>query len=156
MMRREPKTFRILTSDYLSLLLGLAPMVLWAMYIATAFGIVFRSRRSGTELAGQDPVFLALAAVVTLVCVPLLFIRLQRVKELFAKGTLLQGEITSVKFIKDRGRVEYKFPFGGLEIQTGAAVHKTAATTRLRPGQKVELVVDHQNPKRALIVDLYC
>ncbi len=146
-MRQEPRMWRILKSDYLSRVLGTASLVLWALYLASAFG--FLHRTGGT-------IYLLFAGVVTAISVPLFFVRLQRIKHLFANGILIKGEIERVQFLKGASRVEYKFSFGSQEIKTGAAVNKTATVKQLRAGQQVELVVDPQNPKRSFIVDLYC
>ena len=154
MQRPEPRVQRIVASDLLAMLSALLPVVMWGLYVATAFGVEFRSR-SGTWVGGRDPLFLNLALVATLIGGAVLVVRIRRVQALFAGGIQATGEVTSVEFIKDRGRVEYKFRFRNREVQTGAAVAKTAATSGLRVGQSVNLVVDPSDPRRALIVSLY-
>jgi hypothetical protein len=155
-MERKQATFSgILKSDYVAVLCVLAPVVLWVLYTASSLGIVFRSR-SGTQVNAADSTSLTIAIIATVICIPVLLLRIQRLQSLFACGSRVNGEITSIDFYRDRGRVEYKYSLNGVSFTAGAALHKSAKAAALRVGQTVELVVDPGDPKRALIVDLYC
>jgi hypothetical protein len=151
----QPKLGRIVWSDFFSLLLVVGPIASWAIYVATAFGLVFHSRYSGSEVTGRDPAVLFVALGITLVCVPLLVLRIRRVKMLFANGRVVPAEITAVNFVRDRGRVDYRFSLDGMERTGWSALHKNARTTSLSVGQRVDLVVDPANPKHSLIADFY-
>jgi hypothetical protein len=73
----------------------------------------------------------------------------------FRNGTQVRGKILSVYLRRDRGRVEYTYIFDNQEFKSGAAVHRTKQTKALKQGDRVILMVDRANPKRAFIRDLY-
>lgn len=153
----RPSTIRIIQTDYLAMVATLAPIVFLIAYIAISyFGFL-------PGLRGHDPIrkeegapFFLYGTIVTLLAgVPVMLWRVQSVKKTFANGVEVPGQITGVRFYRDRGRVEFTYSYQGQIFSGGSAVMKTRRTEGLAPGIEAVLVVDKNNPKRALIRDLY-
>ncbi|TEU11420.1 MAG: DUF3592 domain-containing protein [Anaerolineales bacterium] len=153
---RQPSPLRIIQSDYVALLAALFPIVSWVMYVATAYFGFFPGLRGRDPLTGADaPFFLYLGIITTLIGIPLLVWRIRSFQAMFTRGVEVPGRITNISFYRDRGRVEYAYTYQGQTYQGGNAVRKTGRTKALQPGGEVVLIVDRDNPKRALIRDLY-
>jgi hypothetical protein len=154
--RRVPSIFRIMRTDYAALLAVLFPLVIWGMYVATAFLGFFPGLRGRDPLTASDaPFFLYFAVIVTLLGIPLLIWRLQAIRAIFIRGVEIPGKIMTAHFSGSRGRLEYAYIFQGQTYRAGHAVHKTKQVRGLQPIDDVTLVVDPNNPGRALIRDIY-
>ncbi|MGF1536346.1 MAG: hypothetical protein ACFB4J_07675 [Elainellaceae cyanobacterium] len=157
--RRTPSLMSIITIDWWAFLCALMPVVVWglclALSIASALGFSFVSR-SGTELnADAIPICVAIASVVTLLCIPLEIWRVRSFQTLFSTGERISGQVTEIWFVKDRGRIEYTYVHRGKRYTSGAAIHKTKRSKAFCRGQSVDLLVSSSNPKRAIIGALY-
>jgi hypothetical protein len=51
--------------------------------------------------------------------------------------------------------VEYTYIYASQEFKSGVEIHRTKQTKALKTGDRVILMVDRSNPKRAFIRDLY-
>lgn len=152
----RPSMFRIVQSDYLTGLSILVVVVFWGMYVAIAYFGFFPGLRGRSPLTGSDaPFFLDLSIIATLIAVPLIIWRIHSFHSIFVRGVEVTGRITSISFFRDRGRVEYTYVYQGKSYESGNAIHKTGRTKTLQPDSEITLVVDRENPKRALIRDLY-
>jgi hypothetical protein len=159
-MRSEnlrPSPFRVLQSDFIALGSILFPAVMWGMYIVIAYFGFFPGFRGHDPIQGSEgaPAFLYLGIITTLIGVPLFVWRWRSFQSVFARGRVVTGRIASVSFSRDRGRVEYSYEYSGQRYHGGNAIMKTKRTKALQEGDEVELIVDPENPKRALIRDLY-
>ncbi len=150
--RPTPGFVRIVLSDYIAFLALIGVVVMWGLHILAANGVIFESR-SGTKLTGGT--FLGIAVIATVTLLPLFAYRIYAFKAIFKNGLLCKGEITAINFIRDRGRVQFKYTLGGQEFNSGSPVMKNARTKALRVGQEVDLVVHPEKRSRAFIVDLY-
>jgi hypothetical protein len=63
--------------------------------------------------------------------------------------------VTGISFIKDRGRIEFKYYYQGKNHQTGNAVMKNKYTETISVGDEIEVAIDPGKPRKALIVSLY-
>lgn len=151
-----PSIFRIIRTDYAALLAVLFPLVIWGMYVATAFFGFFTGLRGREPLTASDaPFFLYFSLIVTLLGIPLLIWRIHVIRAIFIRGIEVPGKIMSAHFSGSRGRLEYAYIFRGQTYRSGHAVQKTKQVRGLQPGYDVTLVVDPNNPGRALIRDIY-
>ncbi|MHB0954748.1 MAG: DUF3592 domain-containing protein [Pirellulaceae bacterium] len=146
----KPSIVKIISADYTALVLVLVPIVTWGLYVAILTGLV-----GGEFGPGAGPVFLGMAAVSSVVCIPLLIWRLSIIFAMFRHGVPAKGEITRAFFYKDRGRVEYKYTFDGQQYQAGNPLHKTAKARALKEGDEIDLLVNPAKPNKAIIPDLY-
>lgn len=154
--RNMPSPFRIIRTDYAALLAVLFPVVIWGMYVATAFFGFFPGLRGREPLTASDaPFFLYFALIVTLLGIPLLVWRIRSIQSHFKRGVEVPGTITSANFYRGRGRLEYAYSFQDQTYRTGNAVQETKQIKGLQPGDNIILVVDPDKPRKALIRDIY-
>ena len=144
MQNQSPSLFRIISTDYSSYLSVLFPVVFGAFTI-----YFFNTQNPSSQL------FLLITVVVTVIGVPTLIQRYRTISSVFANGTETKGVITSIGFLRGRGRVEYSYTAQGEKHTSSNAINRTGRTRNLRIGQDVKVVVDADNPKRAFIQEIY-
>ena len=153
--RNMPSPFRVIRTDYAAMLALLFPVVIWGMYVATAFFGFFPGLRGREPLTASDaPFFLYFSVIVTLLGIPLLIWRIHVIRAIFIRGIEVPGKIMSAHFPGSRGRLEYAYIFRGQTYRSGHAFQKTKQIRGLQPGDDVTLVVDPNNPGKALIRDI--
>lgn len=157
MNTQQPSVWRIISVDYAALLAILFPGVTWGGYVGFALFFADSSDRGWDPLLGDNglPFWFWFALAETVLSIPTLMWRVTRIRGILACGEEAPGEVLSVSFYRDRGRIEYTYSYHGQEHRNWNAVHKTARTTALQQGQKITVAVDPQGPKRAVIKDLY-
>ena len=144
MQNQGPSLFRVISTDYPSYLSVLFPVV---------FGIFtiyfFNTQNDASQL------FLFLTTVVTVIGIPTLIQRYRTISSVIAKGTQTKGVISSIGFLRGRGRVEYSYTVQGEKHTSSNAINRNSRTRKLRVGQSVNVVVDPNDPKRAFIQEIY-
>ena len=155
--KTKPSIIRIIQSDYLALIGVIVPVVSLIMYICVAYFGYFPGLRGRDPIQGTEgaPVFFYLFIIGLVLGLPLAFWRIRTIQQLFLKGVEVVGQITAISFYRDRGRVEYSYSHAGQAYSGGNAIMKTGRTQQLRSGNQIVLLVNPQEPKRALIRDLY-
>lgn len=158
-MSNEPKAsiVRIIQSDYLALLGVLVPVVSLILYICVAYLGYFPGFRGHDPIQGTEgaPLFLYMSIIGLVVGLPLAIWRIRSIQQIFAKSVEVIGQVTNISFYKDRGRVEYSYTYQNKNYSGGNAIMKTGKTQQLRSGSQVMLLVNPDEPKQALIRDLY-
>jgi len=155
--KTKPSIVRIVQSDYPALLGILVPVVSLIMYVCVAYFGYFPGFRGRDPIQGTEgaPLFFYLFIIGLVVGIPLAIWRIRSIQQMFSKSVEVVGQITNVSFYKDRGRVEYSYIYRGQNYSGGNAIMKTGKTQQLRSGNQVVLLVNPDEPKRALIRDLY-
>jgi hypothetical protein len=155
--KSKPSIVRIIQSDFLALLGVLVPVVSLIMYICVAYFGYFPGLRGRDPIQGTEgaPLFLYMFIFGLLFGLPLAFWRIRSIQQMFAKSVEIVGQITTISFYKDRGRVEYAYTYQNQNYSGGNAIMKTGKTQQLTSGSQVVLLVNPDEPKRALIRDLY-
>jgi hypothetical protein len=153
----KPSIIRIVQSDYLAVLGILVPVVSFIMYVCIAYLGYFPGLRGRDPIQGTEgaPLFLYLFIIGLVVGIPLAIWRIRSIQQIFSKSVEVVGEITNISFYKDRGRVEYAYSYMGQDYSGGNAIMKTRKTQQLSTGNQIVLLVNPDEPKRALIRDLY-
>jgi len=158
-MSNKPKAsiVRIIQSDYLALLGVLFPTISLIMYISVAYFGYFPGFRGHDPIQGTEgaPLFFYLFVAGLVVGIPVAIWRIRSIQQIFSKSVEVVGQVTNISFYKDRGRVEYSYTYQGQNYSGGNAIMKTGKTQQLRSGNQVVLLVNPDDPKRALIRDLY-
>ena len=150
----KPSFVGIVKNDYGALIGLMTPLLFWGLFIATnVFGLSFARGGRGKGLPPEA--FLYIAIVGTVLGISLLVWRFYSFQNTFANGENAVGQITSVSFFKDRGRIEYSYSLNGQTHQSGNAIMKNQKTQSFREGDQIELIIDRLNPKRAFIKILY-
>ena len=144
MQKQNLSLFRVISTDYPSYLSVLFPIVFGSF---TAY--FFATENNSSQL------FLFLAIGATVIGIPILIQRYRNISSVFANGTEMKGEITSVGFFRGRGRVEYSYTFQGEKLTSSNAINRNGRTRNLRVGQAVKVFVDPDNPKQAFIQEIY-
>ena len=155
--KTRPSIVRIVQSDYLSMLGVLIPIVSLIMYAAIVFNGYLPALRGHDPINGAHGAlfFFYLSILGVVVGLPLAFWRIRTVQILFSKSMEVNGQITNIAFIRDRGRVDYSYIYQSKNYTGGIAIMKTSQTQKLRVGNQVVILVDPDNPKGSLIRDLY-
>lgn len=139
-----PSLLRIISVDYAAFTGFLYPPLCWAVFIIM------------TILESTDFSRLVwIGAAITAVGIPLLLWRFQLIRSVFSEGLETPGEISSVSFFRDRGRVSYIYTYQGEKFISSNAVMKTKRTRALQVGDPVTVMVGRDNPKKAFIRQLY-
>ncbi len=141
-----PSLVRIITTDYASFLGFAFPIVAWLFYLLLAV-----SQKLGSISSSVPLIF----AAITLAAAGVLAWRIRLVRSIFNDGMETPGVISHAAFFRDRGRIEYTYPVQDLMFRSGNAVMKVKRTRALQPGDRVTVVADPNNPRRALLRDLY-
>lgn len=163
MARPTPRLLRILKNDYFSVLALIIAGSLWLLPLCGKYlGVLPGSRTDrlrgerATDAGESDlRILFAVAAVFSPLCVGLAALRVREIRQVFARGRDVEGRITSLGFVKDRGRVEFEYRVGGTLLRGGQAIWRNATTEALREGQAVTLVVDEVKPARAYVATLF-
>jgi hypothetical protein len=155
---QKPSTFQILKNDAFAFIAIIPAILMWGFYIGvTFFGVAVESRRSGTVIdnSGNNPLFLIMPIVLTVLGAGLLSWRLTSFNNLFETGERVVGRITDVSFFKDRGRIEFSYSYKRKKFQNGSSIMKNSKTESYRKGEEVILIIDAANPSKVLLQDLY-
>jgi hypothetical protein len=153
---------KIVSTDYLSMLSLLFPVVIIGLYIGlVVFGKIPDPRliRHGGQIhwIGMDQahLFLYMAIVLVILGVPLFLWRYGKIRHTFMTGLETKGTVVSVTQFKDRGRIEAEFSHGGRTHRIGNPVHLTKQVRAIQKGQTVTIVHCVNDPKKAFIKDLF-
>jgi hypothetical protein len=149
----------IILNDYAAFIMAITgPMALVVSACALLFGLIPRVRNRG----GHDEVPFELSVglfVASVILTAILFFflsrRLARIKRIFAEGTRTKAKVVEVRFDKDRGRIEFEYPIDGQIHRTGNAIMKNKKTSSFALGDEIEVALDPENPRKALLVQLY-
>ena len=157
MEKPKPSLIRIIQSDYIAMLGVLAPVVLLAMYIAVAYFGFLPGFRGHDPIQGTEGVpFFFYGFIVALVLgIPSVIWRSKTIQNVFANGEEVTGRIELIHFRRDRGNVVYRYEYQGKPYAGANAIMKNARTQELQPGMEIILIVNKDDPGRALIRDLY-
>lgn len=155
--KSKPSIVRIIQSDFLALLGVIVPLVSLIMYVCVAYFGYFPGLRGRDPIQGTEgaPLFLYMFIFGLVVGLPLAFWRIRSIQQMFANSVEVVGQVTNISFYKDRGRVEYTYTYQNQNYSAGNAIMKTGKTRQLSSGSQVVLLVNPDEPKRALIRDLY-
>src|SRR4051794_5358966 len=103
---QRPTFGRIISTDYAALVGVIIPCVGVALWIANAF-FGFPGKLGRSTLPPNHPFFLILATASVIAGATLVTWRRRYFDNLFASGHRTPGTVTSIWFLKDRGRVEF-------------------------------------------------
>lgn len=142
----RPRLRRIVHTDYVALM--------GAVMAPVALGVCLPYHYF--TAGAIDPMFVATIVLPICVAGPLLVAwRVWRINRLFTNGESVPGRIDAVHLFRDRGRIEFGFEHTGQTLKSWMPIHVTDAVLALQPGQEVELLVDPQRPRNAIIKRLF-
>jgi hypothetical protein len=148
----SPSLRQILWTDYPAFINAVLLVMVWIIYLAW----VPAWRADGPIIAPKyAPYYLGLSVLVSLVSLSILIYRVLLLRKVLQDGDQVHGRISFIEMKRDRGQVEFVFIYKGEECRTRCGIHRTKQTLALKKGDRVILMVDPANPKRAFIRDLY-
>jgi len=148
---------RILWNDYPAFNAILFPVVVWVItgfLAALDYRGVWRQGGPG-ELSGSTQALFYIAVLLSLVCIPLVFLRLKIFWTIWKDGIEIPGKITQTLFQRDRGQIFFTYRHKEYEYKARIVVHKTRLTQTLEKDQKIPLVILPKDPKQVFIRNLY-
>jgi hypothetical protein len=149
---------KIIKNDYAALLLTIGgPILLVISGFSAVFGFLPGIRGRGGQ---QVESTFAFAACFVALCLTVLFFyllakRVAKIKRIISEGPRVEATITDIGFVKDRGRIEFRYSYGGTEYRTGSAVMKNRQTSALASGAKLEVAIDPNQLNKAVIPSLF-
>jgi hypothetical protein len=142
----ELSIMQVFWQDALAFISVIFVPIIWAVFLFTAY-------RDGGS--GMTPNLILIGVGITLLSVGVFMWRVMVFRKLFADNQVAQANITEVSFYRDRGLANFVFTYNGQKYITGSGLMKTKRTKALRVGEAVTVLVDRDNPKRAVIRKLY-
>ncbi len=153
----KPSLLRIIRSDYFAMLGALTPAVFFAGYVAIVYFGFLPGFRGDDPIQGSEGApFFFYGFLITLgLGISAVNWRYRFFSQLFATGIQVPGRVETVNFFRDRGQIVYRYEYEGKTYTGANAVMRNAHTRRFVPGMEITLIVDQDDPARALIRDLY-
>ncbi len=143
-MKDQIKLSKLITNDYLIFAGVLTGVLLLAICIYGLIATVNENITIAYVFGG-----IAIASIV-FSCARF-FVLVNRVK----KSVEVQGVVTSIYFYRSRGRVSLSYTFEGTLIQSGSSVVRNAKSRMIKPKQTLNLIINPDKPKQAMIIDLF-
>lgn len=144
MKEKRPSISRVIQIDYLAFIASIALTFFWVFY--------FYDKLVGKNVV---PNLLYWVLAVTVISIAVLAWRYIGILTLYSMGMEVKAIVNSVSFFRDRGKIAYVYTYQGQKYLSGNSVMKTKRTKLYKVGDKIEVLVDRNNPKRAVIKDLY-
>ena len=143
----KPHLKKILLADWPALFCSISIPGIWVI------GLIFPFLRQGATFGRVE--ILTIALPLSLIAAGFLLWRVTRIQTLFSRGAAVRGNITRLRLVRDRGRVEFRYEFNGERLESWMPVHQSPEVLALRESQKVDLLVDAIRPRRAIIRHLF-
>lgn len=140
----RPSLLRLIQTDYPSFLAALFPLFGWGFFL------VDRLRRVDT-----DANFVLIMGALTLAAVLVLVWRYTSIASIYAAGQEVTATLNNAAFFRGRGNLTYIYKFQGGKYSCTNTVMKTNRTSAYAAGDRVTVLVDPNNPRRAVIKELY-
>jgi hypothetical protein len=143
----KPHLKKILLADWPALFCSTSIPGIWVI------GLIFPFLRQGATFGRVE--ILTIALPLSLIAAGFLLWRVTRIQTLFSRGAAVRGNITRIRLVRDRGRVEFRYEFNGERLESWMPVHQTPEVLALRESQEIDLLVDATRPRRAIIRHLF-
>jgi hypothetical protein len=143
----KPHLKKILLADWPALFCSISIPGIWVI------GLIFPFLRQGATFGRVE--ILTIALPLSLITAGFLLWRVTRIQTLFSRGAAVRGNITRIRLVRDRGRVEFRYEFNGERLESWMPVHQTPEVLALRESQEIDLLVDATRPRRAIIRHLF-
>ncbi len=136
---------RIFWTDYTTTFSTLVLIFTWIFFLIDRF----------IQKTAWSPFLPYGAIALTVAGVVVISWRIRLIKSAFEDGWQIKGNVITVSFFRDRGRVSYLYDIQGQRYQSSNAIMKHRVSAGLQSGQSVLIVANKENPKIAFIRDLY-
>jgi hypothetical protein len=94
--------------------------------------------------------------IVSVVGIIVFIIRYQNIKWYFDNGKRIQGHIRGFwSYRGDRGRVYFEYQINDEIIRNSVAIHRSKKVNSFRKDDKVTILINKNNPLKAILLDIY-
>ena len=131
--------FRTVTTDYILYSCLAFPVVSLIVIIATI----------------GNPLLIGILTIVSAVALAIAGFRFIRILTIVNENQMVDAVITHVYYYRGRGTICFEFFYHGEKFFAKLHVIKTRVTSGFKPGDKIHALVDWNDPRKALIADLY-
>ena len=146
----KPKIYRIISTDFLTMICFLAPLVILILGIDDKyFGVLSAIFSRGNSKPGEAHEFFFFFSIsLAMILIPYAIFRIACFQKWFQEAIIVRGLVTFVPAVKDRGTFKYIYKLNGKEYRSWNLVHRTKTVREIMPGDEVDLV--HSCPKTVL------
>ena len=139
--QQRPSPLRIIQNDYISFMAVVISLSIWIIFF---FG--------NTD---QSTNILYISIAVTAAAIALLIWRIFFFIKLFDIGEETPAVIQGIHFRRSRGTVNYTYVYQGTSYSTDNLVTAIGGAKKIDPNQEVTILIDPDNPQRAIIKSLF-
>ena len=132
--------FQVIITDYAVFTSLLIPVIGLVVIIVTG---------------GGGAMFLGLLAIVAAAALIIAVVRYFRILTFFNENQTAEAIIGQVYFYRDRGTVYFEFTYQGIKYGAKQYVMRNKRTTQLQTGEQVTVLVDRNDPRKAIIRKLF-
>ncbi|MFC2092204.1 hypothetical protein ACFLTD_05465 [Elusimicrobiota bacterium] len=153
----RPRFLKIISSDYISLLCVLTPVVCWGIYFFLIYFIYFPEfiRKWIPAEIEAAPFFFYLGGISLPVCIPVLLWRMRYINDVFFRGIEVKGIVANILVEMDKVKIELSYEFNGIEYKKNITLNNDKKTSAFKPGDGIVLLVNADDPGKCIIRDLY-
>jgi hypothetical protein len=90
--------------------------------------------------------------ILDILCIIGFILRIEKGKYFVKNGIETEAEIVYVSYYKDRGRIEYIYKIDNKEFKCGNGAHISKTTKEYAERDKIIILVDPKNKKKAVIL----
>ncbi len=151
---RTPSVFRIILTDYYTLL---AAMLTFPVLVMVILLIVIPLAIETKQMANVQGLVVVLMGIGlwAIVFGGALALRISMICSAFNDGQELRGQITEVMFTGNNGWVKYTYVYMGTPFISSNRIVRNGRTRQFAPGSQAQVMVDTGDPKRAFLRDIY-
>jgi hypothetical protein len=143
-MKKSLSVAKVLTTDYVSFISWLTPLVFLFSYLFTK---------------NQHPGVATNLLYLTLGCsgggAMLIFWRIWYFFNIFSNGLFVEGQILKVFFYRARGTINYTFLYRKQQYSKKIIILKAIHNFPYQIGDSITIAVDPENPHRSFIIDFF-
>jgi len=140
----RPSVFRIMFTNYVAFIGVLSPALLWLVFLFDHF--------RGDRLTTSD--LIALGSI-TLLGLIIMVWKIFSISAIINNGLETTATVHSSGFYRSRGRIKFIYSFQGEKYMTQNTVNSNKRTRAFTAGDQVSICLDPNNPKKAIIKDIY-
>lgn len=144
MNEKKPSIVKIFWNDYWSFLSTTFCVVAIGFYLYDIF--VVTNSISNFKWIAIGMFLLGLFGVMT---------RFISIISLYNSGIETKATVSEIGFFRDRGYIKYIYSFENKKYASQMSVMKNKTTIKHQVGQEINVIVDRENPKKSLILDLF-
>jgi len=147
--KTDALSFLLFVIPFVSVFIGVSPFIFGDISLQRSFG------RISTITTESSHFYFLFALYVTPFVLALYILRILLILNIILKGKRVNGIVTEIHFIKDRGIVVYEYRVGDFIYRTVNRIMKSRLTLQFRKGSMVHVCFDQKNPRKAFIKELY-